>query len=49
MLITITSKYQITLPAHILDTMGVGQATRFSSYQVPTVTSSGPDTSTTRA
>ena len=50
MIVKITSKRQVTLPAHVLDAMGVGPGDRrCNSYQVPTDTFSGPGALTTRA
>ena len=49
MIVKITAKRQVTLPAHVLDEMAVAQATGFNSYQAPTDTFSVPGASTTRA
>ena len=49
MLLRITAKRQITIPLHVLDQMGVAQATGCNSYQAPPATSSVHGASTTRA
>ena len=48
MLVKITAKHQITLPAHVFDAMDVGAGDSYNSYQAPTDTFSGPGASTTR-
>ena len=50
MLVKVTAKHQVTLPAHVLEDDGRRRRRPGSnSYQAPTDTFSGPGASTTRA
>ena len=49
MIVKITSKRQVTLPAHVLDAMGVGQGDRLQLLEHPDGFLLRPGTSTTRA